>query len=46
MFRRPKHNTTSKESLSKALAVDDALEEEFDDDDSDEEDCECISCEF
>ncbi|KAG4921627.1 hypothetical protein JHK82_050590 [Glycine max] len=36
--QRPKCNSASKESSSKALAINDALEEEYDDDDSDEED--------
>jgi len=36
MVQRPKHNSVSKESSSKALVVTDALEEEYDDDDFDE----------
>ena len=38
MVQRPKFNSTSKESSSKAFPVNDALEEESDDDDSNKED--------
>ena len=40
--QRPKCNSASKESSPKALAINDASEEEFDDNDSDEEDDELI----
>ena len=38
MIQRPKHNSTSKELSSKALIVNNALEEESDDNDSEEKD--------
>ncbi|KAG4968037.1 hypothetical protein JHK87_033688 [Glycine soja] len=37
-IQRPKRNSASKKLSSKALAINDALEKEFDDDDSDSED--------
>ena len=37
-IQRPKHNSVFKELLSKALAINDTLEEESNNDDSDEED--------